>query len=157
MTGHRRWLAGGMAFILCGLAGCASMPDSGLARPEVSLQDVQVVGLGFDAQVFLLTFDVSNDNPFSLPVQEIRYDVRLDSHRFASGEAESETSIPAAGVSRFAISVELDLLHTAPQLVSIVRNGTRREIPYEISGALQLDLPMTPAVAYRNSGAVDLR
>lgn len=157
MTGHRRWFVGGMAIILCMLGGCAGMPDSALARPRVSLQDVQVVGLGFDAQVFLLTFDVSNDNPFSLPVQEIHYDVRLDGYRFASGQAASDMSIPAAGVSRFAISVELDLLHTAPQLVSIVRNGARRDIPYEVSGQFELDLPMTPAVAYRNSGAIRLQ
>ena len=57
---------------LAGLGGCASMPESVVSQPKVKLRDVEVVGLGFNAQTFLLTFDVSNPNPFSLPVNRIK-------------------------------------------------------------------------------------
>lgn len=154
MTTRMRWFVGGVVIALLGLSGCAGLPESGLARPDVSLRSVQVLGLGFNEQTFLLTFDVHNSNPFPLPVNEIYYDVRLDGHRFASGQALSDLSIPATGTSEFAMSVELDLLQTAPQLVSIVRDGVREEIPYEIEGRFGLDLPLAPALSYQGNGAI---
>ena len=86
----------------------------------------------------------------------IDYGVKLDGRRFASGETPSEISVPAGGQTRFAISVELDLLSTAPRALSIVRDGVRRDIPYQLEGRLALDLPMAPVVSYRTEGAVRL-
>ena len=60
-------------------------------------------------------------------------------------------------MTEVAISVELDLLSTAPRLLSIVREGVRSEIPYELEGELGIDLPLTPAVSYRTDGAVSFR
>ncbi len=139
---------------LGGLAGCASLPENLIATPRVELRDVQIVGLGFKNQTFLLSFDISNPNPFPLPVNHISYGVRLDGLRFASGEAASDISVPAGGDSEFAISVELDLLNTAPQLLSIMRDGTRGEIPYSLDGRLGIDIPMTPPVTFRSDGAI---
>lgn len=139
---------------LGGLAGCASLPENLIATPRVELRDVQIVGLGFKNQTFLLSFDISNPNPFPLPVNHISYGVRLDGLRFASGEAASDISVPAGGDSEFAISVELDLLSTAPQLLSIMRDGTRGEIPYSLDGRLGIDIPMTPPVTFRSDGAI---
>jgi LEA14-like dessication related protein len=141
---------------LTGLGGCASMPDNVISKPEVKLRDVQVMGLGFNNQTFLLSFDISNPNPFPLPINHVSYGVRLDGLRFAAGKTDGEFSVPAGGDSQFAISVELDLLSTAPQLLSIVRDGTRREIPYQLEGELGIDLPMTPPLSYRSEGLIRL-
>ncbi len=141
---------------MCGLSACASLPENLISAPDVKLQGVQVMGLGFKNQTFLLSFDIHNPNPFALPVSHVRYDVRLDGMRFASGETASEISVPASGDTEFAISVELDLLSTAPQLLSIVREGTRSEIPYELNGELGVDIPFTPPVSYRSDGAIQL-
>ena len=142
--------------VLCGLGACASLPESVVSRPDVELRDVQVVGLGFRSQTFLLTFDISNPNPFSLPVNHVTYGVKLDGLRFASGQTESDISVPAAGETQFAISVELDLLNTAPQLLSIVRDGARRDIPYALEGQLGIDIPLTPPVSFRTDGMIRL-
>ncbi len=64
--------------------------------------------------------------------------------------------MPAGSASQFAISVELDLLTTAPQLLSIMREGTRRDIPYQLEGQLGIDIPLTPPVSYRTEGAIRL-
>lgn len=138
------------------LSACSTLPENVISRPEVKLRDVQVMGLGFQNQTFLLTFDISNPNPFPLPVDHVSYGVRLDGQRFATGKTASDISVPAGGESRFAISVELDLLSTAPRLLSIVRDGTRREIPYQLEGQLSIDIPMTPPVTYRTEGLIRL-
>lgn len=148
-----RWVS---LIALCALGACASLPDDIIAKPDVELSDVQVVGLGFKNQTFLLSFNVNNPNPFTLPVSSVSYGVRLDGLRFASGETPSAFSIPAGGAARFAISVELDLLTTAPQLLAILQQGARRDIPYVLEGRLGIDLPTAPAVSYRTDGSVRL-
>jgi len=141
---------------LCGLGACASIPENAVRMPEVELRDIQVVGLGFKAQTFLLSFGISNPNPFPLPVSHIRYGLKLDGQRFASGETPSNISVPAGGNAEFAISVELDLLTTAPRLLNIVRDGNRSEVPYELKGELGIDIPLTPSVTYRTDGSIRL-
>jgi LEA14-like dessication related protein len=145
-----------LVLALSGLAACASLSENIIASPEVELRDVQVMGLGFDSQMFLLSFDIRNPNPFPLPVRHIRYGVRLDGQRFASGETESSISVPAGGETDFALSVELDLLKTAPQLLTIIRAGARRDIPYALEGELGVDIPMAPAVSFRSDGTIRL-
>ena len=138
------------------LAACASIPDNIIGKPEMRLRGVQVVELGFKNQTFLLSFDVSNPNPFPLPMTQVSYGVRLDGHRFASGKTLCDISVPAGGDAEFAISVELDLLTTAPQLLSVVRDGVRGDIPYELEGELGVNIPFTPPVPFRTDGTIRL-
>ncbi len=154
MNYARRMTRAAALFALAGLTACASLPENLIAKPEVELRDVQILGLGFRNQTFLLSFDISNPNPFPLPVNHVSYGVELDGQRFASGETTSDISVPASGATEFAISVELDLLSTAPQLLSIMRDGTRSEIPYSLEGRLGIGIPMTPPVTFRSDGAV---
>jgi LEA14-like dessication related protein len=138
------------------LAGCATTMQDLVKSPAVELRSVQVVGLGFNSQTFLLSFNIRNPNGFALPVRSVSYGLKLDGQRFASGQTPSEFSVPANGESQFAISVDLDLLKTAPQLLSIVRQSVRQDVGYELDGQLALDIPLIPAVSYRNAGAIRL-
>jgi LEA14-like dessication related protein len=156
MNYGRRLALAGAVLMLGGLGACASLPENVISKPEVELRDVRVMGLGFKSQTFLLSFDIRNPNPFPLPVNHVSYGVRLDGLRFASGQTTSDISVPAGGESQFAISVDLDLLSTAPRLLSIVRDGTRREIPYQLEGQLGVDIPMTPPLNYRTEGSIRL-
>lgn len=145
-----------LALLVFFLSACASMPENLVKSPSVNLRDVQVVGLGFKSQTFLLSFDVANPNPFPLPIRNVGYSVKLDGQRFASGETSSDFKIPAHGNASFAISVNLNLLQTAPQLLSIVRDGARRDIGYELQGRLEVDIPLTPPLKYHSSGTIRL-
>jgi LEA14-like dessication related protein len=156
MNYGRRLTLAGIVLAIGALGACSSLPENVISKPEVKLRDVEVVGLGFQNQTFLLSFDISNPNPFPLPVNHVSYGVRLDGQRFATGQTTSDISVPAGGASQFAISVELDLLSTAPRLLSIVRDGTRREVPYELEGQLGIDIPMTPPISYRSEGLIRL-
>lgn len=142
--------------LLFGLSGCAPISESLVSAPRVKLNNVQVLGLGFDGQTFMLSFDVANPNPFPLPVRSVDYGIKLDGRRFASGETVSDFTVPAEGDTQFAISVDLNLLSTAPQLLAIVRDGVRREVPYELEGSLGVDIPLTPPLRYRSSGSIRL-
>ncbi len=152
---RRNVLAAAAASTLFALAGCASTGDL-VTAPSVDLRTVEATELGFSGQTFLLAFDVRNPNPFPLPVSSISYGVELDGYRFATGSTAGGFTVPASGQAEFAISVELDLLKTAPPLLYIVKDSLKREIPYELKGEFGLDIPMTDSLRFRNSGAVRL-
>lgn len=142
-----------LAALLASCAGSGAM----ISAPGVSLRNVELTRLGADGQTFLLGFDVSNPNPFPLPVRSISYGVELDGYRFASGKAESNFTIPAQGDGAFAISVELDLLASAPQLLYIVNDSLRRDIGYQLEGELGVDLPLVRPVPFSTSGSIRLQ
>ena len=137
------------------LASCASMEEL-VESPRVSLRSVKLQDLDINKQTFLLSFDVTNPNPISLPIDSVSYDVRLDGYRFASGNTPGSFTIPASSDAEFAIRAELDLLNTAPQLLSIVRAGAYRDIPYELRGSLDIDLPLVRPVQFAASGKIRL-
>ncbi len=149
-----RYLRSTVLGLLVVVGGCATSVENLVEMPRVELRDVDVLGLGFSNQSFLLSFSVSNPNPFPLPVNDVSYALWLDGQRFASGRTKSEFSVPADGESQFAISVELNLLQTAPRLLTIVRDGNGEQYSYELEGEFGIDLPLAPTVPYRHTGTI---
>lgn len=137
------------------IAACASLEDIA-AKPQVSLRNVQVENLEMDRQTFLLSFDVTNPNSFKLPVNSIRYAVTLNGHNFASGSAACLLQIPAGSDSEVAITVDLDLLRTAPDLLFAARDADSRELAYALEGELGFDLPAVRPARFQESGVIRL-
>ncbi len=146
---------GAVALTAVLLSACASLEDI-VSAPNVSLRNVHVQNIGFGSQTFILAFDVTNPNPFPLPIKTISYGVKLDGHRFASGEATSALTVPAGSDGEFAISVDLNLLQTAPQLLFIVEDATRRDIPYSLEGQFGFDIPYAKPCRFENTGLIRL-
>jgi LEA14-like dessication related protein len=138
------------------LGACASNPTTLIQAPHVSLSQVQFQSLAIDGQTVLLGFDMTNPNPFPLPVESLSYSVRLDGYRFASGKTTGEFTVPAQSDTAFSIEVQLDLLSTAPKLINLVRDGATREVPYDLSGEFQVDVPFAPAVGFENNATIRL-
>ncbi len=140
------------SFVLSACAGTGPL----ISSPGVSLKNVQMTEVDFSGQTFLLGFDVTNPNAFPLPVEAVSYAVDLDGYRFATGKTEGGFTVPARGDSEFAISVELNLLKTAPQLLHVVREGVKRDIPYKLKGKLGVDIPFVEAVPFETAGRIRL-
>ena len=138
------------------LTACASTGDL-VSAPRVSLRNVEITDIDFTSQTFLLGFDVTNPNPFPLPISTVSYAVELEGYRFASGSTAAGFTVPSSGDAEFAISVELDLMKTAPQLLFIVRDSVRRDIPYTLSGKFGLDIPLIEPVRFETSGAIRMQ
>lgn len=142
--------------VAAGLLGACASVDELVDTPRVSLRQVQLTELDFARQTFQLDFDITNPNPFPLPVRVVTYGVKLSGHRFASGSTPAAFTVPAAGDDGFAISVELDLMRTAPELLFIVRESAHREIPYTLEGELEVDLPFARPLRFEESGSIRL-
>jgi LEA14-like dessication related protein len=152
IKGSKTLGSGIVASLLLGCASTAHLVDA----PSVRLSNVEVTEIDLSNQTFLLDFEVSNPNPFPLPVRAISYGVELDGFRFASGETRGEFTVPADGDGSFAISVDVNLMRTAPQLLFIVNDGVRREIPYALHGRFEVDIPLAPSLSFRNDGTIRL-
>ena len=145
-----------MVAVIAGmLTGCASTA-SFVDTPQVNLRNVEVTELDLNSQTFLLDFDVINPNPFPLPIRSVSYGIELDGYRFASGETQGAFTVPASSDGSFALSVDLNLMRTAPQLMFIVRNGVYRDIPYRLKGRFDIDLPFTNPVSFDTTGVIRL-
>ena len=138
------------------LSACATVGVA-VQSPVVTLKKVDLAELDFSRQTFVLSFDVQNPNGFALPVNHVSYGVKLDDQQFASGESVADFTIPANGNGNFAISVDLDLLRTAPQLLYTVKDATSRDLPYELTGKLGIDLPLIAQVPFRKNGEIRLQ
>ena len=135
--------------------GCAST-GAIVERPSVTLSNVAVTEVDLGGQTFVLDFDVVNPNPFPLPIRSIAYGVELEGLRLASGETQSAFTVPAGGESHFEITVDVDLMRTAPQLMFVVREGIYRDIPYALEGRFAIDVPFANPVTFRNEGSIRL-
>jgi LEA14-like dessication related protein len=142
-----------VAFIL---GACAGM-EVAIDPPVVSLKKVDVADVDFSKQTFVLSFDVSNPNSFPLPINFVSYGLKLDDQRFASGETVAAFTVAANSVSELAISVDLDLLRTAPQLLYILRDGVTRDLPYELKGKFGIDIPFVDSVSFEYAGEIRLQ
>ncbi|MDJ0938326.1 MAG: LEA type 2 family protein [Woeseiaceae bacterium] len=147
----------GMMLVMGWLSGCATVTESVVSAPDVSLRNVHVARLDLSAQTFVLSFDVTNPNPFPLPVNMIDYGVKLDGRRFASGETDCKIMVPAGSDSEIAISVDLNLLKTDPELLFIVRDAARGDIPYTLEGRMGVDLPATRPMRFEHEGLIRLQ
>ena len=136
-------------------AGCASTGVI-IERPSVTLSNVALTEVDLGSQTFVLDFDVVNPNPFPLPIRSIAYGVELEGLRLASGETQSAFTVPAGGDSHFEITVDVDLMRTAPQLMFVVREGIYRDIPYTLEGRFAIDVPFANPVTFRNEGSIRL-
>jgi len=47
-------------------------------------------------------------------------------------------------------------MHTAPQLLFIVRDGIYRDIPYALEGRFAIGVPFANPVSFRNEGSIRL-
>ena len=141
--------------VLTLITSCATSSEL-IQSPSVSLNGIRMSQFNYTGQTFVLSFDVSNPNPYPLPVKYVRYHLQLAEARFASGETPSDFSVPASGEGAFDLSVELNILKSAPQVASLLRGGMGEPVPYKLSGSLGIDIPFVEPVPFSTSGVITI-
>ncbi len=141
---------------IAAISACAGT-GSLISSPQVNLTSIEITSADFSGQTFLLSFDVSNPNPFPLPIKSVRYRVRLGEQQFASGETQGNFTVPSKGNSAFAISVQLDLLKTSSNISSLIRSGMSRDLDYELSGSFAVDIPFAKPLEFKSGGNIEMQ
>jgi LEA14-like dessication related protein len=140
------------AACLSACAGTGFVIDS----PQVNLTKVELTSASFRRQTFTLSFDISNPNPFPLPVKAVEYRVMFDNEKFAAGKTQGSFTVPARGDDTFAISVDLDFMRSATHLTSLLRGGFQENLRYELQGRLAVDIPLVKPIPFSSSGVINM-
>lgn len=152
---HYRWMP---ILALSGmLAGCATGTGALISTPAVDLKSVEMEKVTFTAQTFLLGFEVENPNAFPLPVKAVKYRVMFDDERFAGGETQASFTVPANGTDRFMLSVELDIVNAAAEVMSLIKRGMPEHVEYRVDGTLTVDIPFARPLPFSSSGTIQVR
>ena len=111
----------------------------------------------FTGQTFVLGFEVENPNAFPLPVKAVKYRVMFDDERFAGGETRASFTVPANGSDSFMLSVELDIVDSAAEVMSLIKGGMPEHVEYRVDGTLTVDIPFTRPLPFSSSGTIQVR
>ena len=113
-----------------------------LKSPIITLRDVSLVTLNFDAAHFLLELDVHNENPKDIVVEAIVYSVILNQMKIKSGRVDQQERFLAQ--SERPVRVPFTLLYdeNLPDIIAALSSA--KSSTYEISGSVKLQGIQTP-------------
>lgn len=149
------------ALLLLAVLVLSSCGSFGFRQPEVTLDGVQLGGLGLRGGTLLVNLRVVNPNRFALNAQQLRYDLFLgDSEEagdttwidFASGTYTEPFSVAARDTATVQIPVEFTYSGLGGAASSILRSGS---FDYRASGTVDVQTPLgTRTVPFRKKGTV---
>lgn len=140
--------------VLASLSGCSTL-QSQFEQPTVRLANVALLEVGLLQQTYGVTLQVDNPNGFALPIKGINYNVRLAGQDFASGLTPNAFTIPANGSDQVQVEVRTNLLESIGHLSRMLSGGPQ-DIDYEMSGDIQVNLPLIGAIPFTRSGTIPL-
>jgi len=152
-----RSLAAAGASLLFVVACAGTGDEFPMRQPTVALTGVEAGEVSLTGQEVSLRFEVRNPNAFPLPIRGLRYHLRINDQSFAGGESQGRIDVPADGVGRFAVTVELDLMRSGMQVASLLRSGVEDRLDYDLHGDFSVDIPGAPSIGFTSSGTVSLQ
>lgn len=142
------------------LASCGAL---GFRQPRVTLEGMQLGGVGFRGGTLLVDLRVQNPNAFSLNAQRLRYDLavsdagaRGDSAYlpFASGTYDQPFSVRGGETRTIRIPVEFSWGGLGGAASSILRAGT---FNYRANGTVDVDTPVgARSIPFTKRGTVTM-
>lgn len=157
LTGMRSFAFG---LLLLVLGGCTSAV---FRQPEVTVDGVQVGGLGLRGGTLLVDLRVVNPNRFSLGANQLTYTLQLDQSDqpgdttwvdFAQGIYDRPFEVDAGETSTVQIPVEFTYAGLGSAAGSILRAGT---FNFRASGSVAVRTPLgTRDVPFRKQGTFTL-
>jgi LEA14-like dessication related protein len=142
------------------LSACAG---SVYRQPQITLQNVQLGGLGLRGGTLLVSVEVVNPNRFALNANQLRYDLALRNPEvandtvwidFASGIYDVPFSVAAGDTGTVQIPVEFTYAGIGGAANALLRSGT---FTYRASGTVDVRTPVgTHTVPFQRRGTVAL-
>jgi LEA14-like dessication related protein len=156
-TTMRGVLSAGLALMLTGCGG------SIFQQPEITLESVQIGGLGLSGGTLVVDLQVVNPNRFALSSNRLNYELDLRQEEsgadtswvdFADGAYEQPFTVRGGETARVQIPVSFSYSGLGAAAGSMLRRGT---FTYRASGTADVRTPLgTHQVPFRKTGTVTL-
>jgi len=142
------------------MAFCALMLlQSACSSTSGSLQPPQVALIGLSvlqpSQRFRVSLLLSNPNAEAVPVEELRFSVRLGGEGLLNGNLPAPLTVPARGQETLRVDVDGDLVSSLSRLLALMQGG-ESALPYELVGDLAMNRRLQNAIQFNSSGQVPL-
>ena len=133
------------------LAACSGLAERAFARPTILVRGVKVRSVGLTGGSIEVSLQISNPNPYPLPVHRAIYSFALaDSTEIGRGESAAAFTLPAhdSTLVQLPLDVSWDGLRAAARDAS--RDGT---VDYRLTGSVTIDTPIgDPNVPFESTG-----
>lgn len=134
------------------LSGCLGRL---IARPTVTLRDVQITGLNLTGVTLTFRVELQNPNAFGVTVTAFSYSIYLNDRPIAVGEATDQIFIERRNITEVSLPLKTTFREMEKGLASLIGSDAAE---YRIEGSLavrsffgRLEVP------YRRIGTIDLK
>jgi len=143
-----------VVLLMLALAACSGLPRT-TAPPSVRLTSLSLVEATADGQRFRLGLWFENPNAYAVPIQSMRFNVRLGGQGVMTGESRTPLTLPALGTETLRLDIETNSVSSVSSLLALVQ-GPDDAIRYELNGRLVLASSMERTLPFSVSGLVPL-
>lgn len=136
------------------LTGCATLGRIAFQEPDVTLQEIDVTGIGLTGGTFDLVFDVWNPNDYRLTSTRLEVGIDLEGTHFGDALLDRPLDLSPTNHSRVVVPVRFEWAGLGAGAKALV---TRRAVGYALTGRVFLDTPIgTKTVGVTGQGNVPL-
>jgi LEA14-like dessication related protein len=126
--------------------------------PTISVQTLSLDKLNFSGATLTLNLAVDNPNAFSIALDKLNYDLKVNGKRWASGDMQSLGAISSQQKNMIRLPVSLNFIELGSGLYGLLNSGDN--LNYSLSGKLDAssDHPLIGnfAMPFDNNGLVKL-
>ena len=146
----RKLVVLGAAAALVAGSACSTLGRAAWEEPVVTLQNVQLLGLGTTGGSLDVLLNVYNPNGFRLDATELTYRVFVDTVHVANGIVDSDFTVQAGDSSTVRIPVSFTYAGIGRAAQSLMQTGT---VNYRVTGDVRVGTPIGSfSVPYDQSG-----
>jgi len=119
------------------LISCATIPTSTPIAPTVALKSVKPIKLGLTKQELAFQLEITNPNPYALPVQTVSFIANLENEEVAQAISNERVTLPANGTEVLEIIVNARIQRILGQILSLNSN-IANDLKYDVKGFVKL-------------------
>jgi len=137
------------------LAACATLGRLSFTEPDISLQEIEVTGIGLTGGTFNLVFDVYNPNDYRLRSTRLEVGIDLEGTHFGDALLDRPLDLSPTNHNRIVVPVRFEWAGLGAGAKGLL---THRAVGYGVTGRVLLDTPLgDKTVVLRGTGNVPLR
>lgn len=136
----RKMALAGLAMVAAvGAYGCASVARNAFSEPVVTLRDVKLQGIGMTGGSFDVILSVYNPNGFRLDASQLRYNVFVDSVRFANGTMNQRFTVQEKDSTLVTVPINFTYAGVGEAGRQLLNTGS---VNYRVAGDVTVATPV---------------
>ena len=132
---------GAWFILLVVVSGCSGAAKKPLLEPKVQVRDFEITNITFSGIEGLVSLDVENPNERELSARELNYSLLIAGNELASGQNQSNISIPALGTDTIELPVVMSFASLLETIPDIAKSGLA---DYAIVGSIKTTFTTIP-------------